>query len=76
MEGFINFVYFAQCTGEKNVVFFSNENRFAKDKTKFYKKCRSIRHSAGIALEPVFGLRVPRTGSGGVRQVEHEERGT
>lgn len=38
LEGFINFVYFAQPTGEKNMVFFSNENRFAKGKTKLYRE--------------------------------------
>ena len=34
----INFVYFAQRAGEKNMVFFSNQKGIAKDETKSYKR--------------------------------------
>lgn len=34
----INFVYFAQRTGEKNMVFFSDQKGIAKGETKPYKR--------------------------------------
>ena len=34
----INFVYFAQRTGEKNMVFFSDQKWIAKGETKSYKR--------------------------------------